>query len=167
MTINQQEMDMNCHIIATLFVAVVLATAPMTAQTTSSQTTETRTVRAPDVVTIEGCLQPEAKIAGREPSALEKAGILEDYILVNTKVVKGRVPNSGASSSMDLVRYKVIGISDDQLKKHVGKRIQVEGKMARLEQGTRIASDPIGIGENLPQIDGSVIRQVQGTCPAR
>jgi hypothetical protein len=106
-------------------------------------------------------------VPGRTPSALDRVGILEDYILTDAKVLRGSVPISATTRVNSEVFYRVIGISDRQLKKFVGKRVQVEGTMSGLEQGTRIATDPAGSGENLPQISGKSIRQVAGTCGAR
>src|SRR6266511_6127012 len=116
------------RIIGWVIAAAAIASSAADAQI-NSPTTETRSVKAPRVVTIEGCLQPEERIPDRTPSALERKGILEDYILTKTKVVKGSVPQSATTTRVQDVRYKVIGVSDDELKKHLGKRVQVEGHM--------------------------------------
>jgi len=157
---------MTSRTIGMLFGAALSVTGIAAAAQVGS-TTETRRVQAPKSVTIEGCLQPEEKIPDRKPSALDKAGILEDYILTSTKVVKGSTPQSDAATRTDSTRYRVIGIKDDELKKHLGKRVQVDGEMAGLEGGTMIAKDPVGMGENLPQLKAKTIRDVAGTCTAK
>jgi hypothetical protein len=156
----------------TYTIHVVILTSMLTAsaggaeQATPPSSTQA-TVKAPSAVTIEGCLRSEDQVPGRTPSALDRAGILEDYLLTDAKVVRGSVPVSATTQVNSDVFYRVIGIRDQQLKKLVGKRVQVQGTMAGLEQGMRVSTDPAGSGENLPQISGKSIRPVAGSCSSR
>ena len=121
-------------------------------------------------VTVEGCLVKEQDVPGRKPNVAERAGVLEDYILTNTKVVKGSAPQastakpgeavgtSGAAAQM----YDVKGLADDKLKEFVGKRVQIEGTFADASR-----SPAAGASEDLVDIQGSTIRAAAGDCPAK
>ena len=118
-------------------------------------------------VTLEGCLAREDAVPGREPNIVERRGIMEDYILTSTKVVKGSAPASGSAqadrptgTSGATAMYHVKGLSDDRLKTLVGKRVQVDGTLSDLDKPTPGSTD-------LPDINASTIRQVTGECAAK
>jgi hypothetical protein len=129
------------------------------------------TAQAPKA-TVEGCLRTEAGVPGRTPNVAEKAGIMEDYILTDAKVIKGTVPMAKASDKPAAARpaaqpmmFEVTGLDDEQLKNHVGKRVQVDGEFENVDD----ARDDEGENrvEDLVEIDGTAIRVVSGTCPAK
>jgi hypothetical protein len=123
-------------------------------------------------VTVEGCLMREQDVPGRKPNVAERAGVLEDYILTNTKIVKGSAPQastaqarpgeatgtSGALAPM----YDVKGIADEQLKTLVGKRVQIDGAFGDVSR-----SPSAGPTEDLVDIRGTAIRSAAGECPAK
>jgi len=124
-------------------------------------------------VTVEGCLVREADVPGRKPNIAERAGVLEDYILTNVKMVKGTAPKQTAAqpkpgeaptgtSGMRPIMYEVKGLDGDKLKPLVGSRVQIEGTFEDLDETTRPAT-----AEHLPDIKGTVIRQASGECPAK
>jgi hypothetical protein len=68
----------------------------------------------------------EQDVPGRKPNVVERAGVMEDYILTNAKMIKGSAPQAagqarpgdptgtaGTTSPM----YDVKGPADDQLKR--------------------------------------------------
>jgi hypothetical protein len=121
-------------------------------------------------VTVEGCLVREQDVPGRKPNVAERAGVLEDYILTGTKMVKGTAPQQASTAkpgeavgtSGAAAMYDVKGISDEQLKQFVGKRVQIEGSFA---DATR--SPAAGATEDLIDIRGTTIKAASGECPAK
>jgi hypothetical protein len=126
------------------------------------------------IVTVEGCLMREADVPGRKPNVAERAGVMDDYILTNIKMVKGSAPAPGApgakpatptGTSGMAAMYQVEGIDEEMLKKHVGRRVQIDGAFENVDRAQaapeRTPNDP------LVEIRGTVIRQVTGECPAK
>jgi hypothetical protein len=117
-------------------------------------------------VTVEGCLAREDEIPGRKPNIAERQGIMEDYILTSTKIVKGSAPKAadrptGTAGTAPLTAmYHVKGLNDDRLKPLLGRRVQVEGTLQDLDK-------PAGGSTDLPDIQATTIRQVTGDCPAK
>jgi hypothetical protein len=121
-------------------------------------------------VTVEGCLVREQDVPGRKPNVAERAGVMEDYILTDTKIVKGSAPQastakpgepvgtSGAASRM----YDVKGLADDKLKEFAGKRVQIEGTFSDVSR-----NPTAGATEDLVDIQGTTIRAAAGDCPAK
>ena len=150
----------------------------------SAQNPETRTTPSAErqTVTIEGCLMQEQDIPGRQPNVAERAGIAEDYILTETKVVRGSArtepstsgsPGAAVGTSGTRSMYKVAGIDDERLKAAVHQRVRVQGTLAGTEgQLTTPPETPPPAGtsgsttEHLPILRGTSIETVSGTCPA-
>jgi hypothetical protein len=126
----------------------------------------------PAKVTVEGCLVREQDVPGRKPNVVERSGILEDYILTNTKMVKGSAPagaageakpgETPAATSGASPMYDVKGIDDAQLKTLVGQRVQIDGTFADV-----VRSPTAKTGEDLADIRGTSIRKVSGECPSK
>ena len=141
--------------------------APQPGATTTAQTT----------ATLVGCLYRESQIPGRTPTVVERAGVLEDYILADATMpaptrpgtpsqtvgTSGTVPSTGNM-------YKVENISDERLKALVGKRVEVSGRIdpedAGLGGGPTRDRGPGPDSVNLPEFEAASIREVSGTCPA-
>jgi hypothetical protein len=82
--------------------------------------------------TLTGCLYREEQVPGRKPNVVERAGILEDYILAGVTVKGEQRPTGTAGSASTAVpstgtMYKVEKIADEKLKALVGKRVEVTG----------------------------------------
>jgi hypothetical protein len=110
----------------------------------------------------------EADVPGRKPNIAERQGVMEDYILTSTKIVKGSAPEAprptGTTGTAGAPRmYQVKGINDDKLKALLGKRVQVEGTLADLDEPAK----PSAGSEDIADIQGSSVRQVSGECPAK
>jgi hypothetical protein len=50
-------------------------------------------------IVVTGCLKEEANVPGRQPNVVERAGILEDFILTNARVSTGSAAGVSSSSS--------------------------------------------------------------------
>jgi hypothetical protein len=124
-----------------------------------------------------GCLYRESQVPGRTPTVVERAGVLEDYILADAAMpaparpgtppqavgTSGTVPSTGNM-------YKVENIPDERLKALVGKRVEVSGRIDPEDAGLGGAAAPDrGPGPddvNLPEFEAASIRELSGTCPA-
>jgi hypothetical protein len=58
--------------------------------------------------------------------------------------------------------YQVKGIDDEKLKPLLGKRVEIEGTLADLDEPAK----PSPGAEDLADLQGTTIRQVTGDCPA-
>ena len=119
-------------------------------------------------VTVEGCLVREQDVPGRKPNVAERAGVMEDYILTNAKMVKGTAPQASTAkpgaptgTAGTSAMYDVKGIDDKQLKQFVGKRVQIDGTFAD------VTRSPTAATEDLVDIQGTTIRAASGECPAK
>jgi hypothetical protein len=159
--------SIGCTALTSIALAVsVAAQAPATQSQTPTAKPQTSSASA---VTIEGCLVREADVPGRKPNIVERRGVMEDYILMSTKVVKGSAPSdaarpTGTTGTAGASRlYQVKGIDDERLKALLGKRVQVEGTLADLDEPAK----PSAGAEDIADIQGSSVRQVSGECPAK
>jgi hypothetical protein len=151
--------------------AIVAAQEPTTPQYPPQK--PAATAQKEPMATVEGCLMREQDVPGRKPNVVERAGVLEDYILTNAKVVKGSAPQTakaqakpgeaaGTSGTVSAPMYDVKGIDDKQLKQFVGKRVQIDGTFADLDKSPSAAPT-----EDLIDIRGTAIRQASGECPPK
>jgi hypothetical protein len=123
-------------------------------------------------VTVEGCLMREQDVPGRKPNVAERAGVMEDYILTNAKMIKGSAPQAGAAEAKpgeaagtagrSSAMFDVKGLAEDQLKPLAGKRVQIDGTFADVTRSPSAAPT-----EDLPDIRGTAIRSATGECPAK
>ncbi len=173
------------HLLGYVSVGVLTVTVAVGAQTPPQQPPPTqrptmRTAPAQDqskVVTVEGCLMREADVPGRKPNVTERAGIGEDYILTTTKMVKGSEPRTvtaptkpgdtaTSSSRGAAAMYEVEGISDDDLKPYLGRRVQIDGAFENLGS-PQVTPEGQGSANALVQIRGTMIRPAVGNCAAK
>jgi hypothetical protein len=127
-------------------------------------------------VTVEGCLFQEKDVPGRQPNVAERTGVMEDYILTAANFVKGEVPGApkaaaagdpaqpvGTSGSEPM--YEVVGLDDERLKPHVGKRVQIEGSVDPKDfeeyKAAKERGEPLN---DLPEIRATSIREGSGEC---
>jgi hypothetical protein len=145
--------------------------------TPSAPQTPAATTAAQPTATLVGCLYRERQVPGRTPNVVERAGVLEDYILADATMPapprpgtpSGAVGTSGTVPSTGNM-YKVENIPDDRLKALVGKRVEVSGRIDPENAGLGGASTrdrgPGRDDVNLPEFEAASIREVSGTCPA-
>jgi hypothetical protein len=141
------------------------------------QSPPTATTTAQTTAMLVGCLYRESQVPGRTPNVVERAGVLEDYILADATMPPatrpgtppGAVGTSGAVPSTGNM-YKVENIPDERLKALVGKRVEVSGRIDPEDAGLGGASTrdrgPGPDQVNLPEFEAASIREVSGTCPA-
>lgn len=157
--------------------AVAISAAAQNPPPQTPPTTRTPTTQPPaQMATLEGCLMKEADVPGRKPNVAERAGIAEDYILTHIKAIKGTLPAGaaeaksgtpvGTSGYTRATMFEVEGIDDDQLKKLVGRRVQIEGTFENVDR-LQARPETLTPTADLAEIRGTVIRQVSGECPPK
>lgn len=145
------------------------------------QTQQPATTQNMVTATLQGCVYKEADIPGRTPNVAEKAGVLEDYILVTsaspsaTAGTSGTTPPSptagAAAAKMANKAFKLEKIADERLKAVVGKRVEVTGRVDAEHGDAKTAGAPAAdksLGPDkieLPEFEVTTIREVEGTCP--
>lgn len=107
------------------------------------------------VITISGCLKEEKDVAGLKPNLAERAGVTEDYILIDVKMA----PSSTVSGIALAPRYEIEGIGEADLKKHLNHQVEITGTIT---QPTAAGNDPT------PDFKGTTLKMVSATCtPAK
>jgi hypothetical protein len=120
----------------------------------------------PAKVTVEGCVATGAEIPNHKADFGEKTGLDQHFVLVNGRVVKGKPPVAAPAASSGVVSaalspmYHLHGLTDEQLKLHVGHRVRIDGRFTSLDASTASASPDTA----LVQLDVATIRQVPGDC---
>ena len=128
-------------------------------------------------VTVEGCVVKEIDVPARRPpeNLRAQAEADDDYVLISTRMIAGTAPSGAAADSAvggatgtsgatsPALMYDIEGIEKDQLRKHAGKRVQIEGMFDHLEN----AKLPVSFANDLVEIKGTAIRAVPGACPAK
>ena len=167
-------------------------TQPPTTQTPTSATASTQTMAS---TTIQGCVYKEQDIPGRSPNVAEKAGVMEDYILVpaadattatagttgtTPPATAGTAGTAGTAMSAHKA-FKLEKISDEQLRAVVGKRVEVTGRVDAERGDAAATSTSTATGTagapardknmgpdkiELPEFEVTSIKEVEGTCPA-
>jgi len=167
---------MRRHMFASTIAGVFALGVGMAAQeppaTPPTQAQKAPTVQTQATATVEGCLVREKDVPGRKPNVAERAGVLEDYILTNAKVVKGSAPPAaaparpgeptGTAGTASAPMFDVKGIDDKQLKEFAGKRVQIDGTFSDVNK-----SATAGPTEDLVDIRGTAIRAASGECPPK
>jgi hypothetical protein len=163
-------------------------TPPPTTQPPTTQPPMTQPPAAPataqnmETKTIQGCVYKEEAVPGRTPNVAEKAGILEDYILVasadtsaETVGTTGTTPPAAGAATPMPKAFKLEKISDDKLRAVVGKRVEVTGTMDIERSDTKgagttgapAADKSVGPDEiELPEFEVESLREIEGACPA-
>ena len=124
-------------------------------------------------VTVEGCVMKEVDVPTRRPpeNMRARAEADDDYVLTNTKVITGTAPSGPPSAAGAAVSgttgttgsglmYDIEGIAKDELKTHVGKRVQIDGAFDHVEN----AKLPVSFATDLVEIKGTKLRPVPGAC---
>jgi len=124
-------------------------------------------------VTVEGCVVREADVPGRTPTVTERAGIAEDYILTNAKVIRGVAPSIttkptttgavGTGGERTPTMFEIVGIGGSELKKHVNRRVRIDGVFEQMDKATTSADTSARTGY-LVELRGTTIRAVAGEC---
>lgn len=167
--------------------AVFCAGAVAHAQATATpQQPQTPSSTQQASTTVEGCVYREADIPGRSPNVAERAGVLEDYILVASNAKgQGTVGTSGTTGTAGMSATKMFKLEhadDEKLSALVGKRVRVTGKVDAERGEATSPSRPTttpptttppqdrSMGPdriNLPEFEVATITEASGTCPSK
>jgi hypothetical protein len=159
---------MNAHL---LILAAALTTGARAAQAPTPKPSADTPDRLPAAaavaaVTVEGCVATENEIPGRKANVAERAGISEDYVLTNAKMIKGQAPaaattdqSGGVVSNALRPMYEIGGLSGEQLKSHVGHRVRIDGSFGHVGR-----AEPAPLNDDLIELTGTSIRMVPGAC---
>ena len=134
----------------------------------SSNTPDDRlaTPAIPPKVSVEGCVVTEAEIPNGRADLGERTGLDQHFALVNGKVVKGKGPVAPPAGGTGVVStalspiFHLHGLTDEQLKLHVGHRVRIDGRFTNLDASTASS----GTGKERVQLEIATIRQVPGDC---
>ncbi len=156
---------MNRKFLGCAFAAgVITAAAAAGAQNPPPQQTRPVTQTAAGqsrMVTVEGCVRRETDL----PAYKFDDADLDDFVLTDTKMIKGTAPaptaaqarpggrptgTSGAARSM----FEIEGLPDATLETHAGQRVQIDGIFEDLT-------------DDIIDLRGTTIRKVAGDCPAK
>lgn len=147
-----------CAVAALLSVATAAAQSPSQAGPQSDRSRPGSTA-----ATVEGCLHREADVPGRKPNIAERAGIGQDYLLTDSRIVKGSAPAGARADGGHDAIYDVQGLSTDQMKANVNKRVQIDGIFEHEDRAQK-GPELNGTGNDLVGLNGTSIRSVSGDC---
>ena len=128
-------------------------------------------------VTLTGCIQREADYrrmagAGAGGAANTGAGVANEFVLASVAYAKaGATAPVGTSGGAKA--YELSGSNEGQAAAHVGKRVEITGKLKPAETGATgsatggaTANVPGSTDLKLQELEISSIREAAGTCPA-
>jgi hypothetical protein len=160
--------------VTVLFFAAALATSapgqePTSAPPKPSSNTADDRLAAPAVprtVSVEGCVALESEVTGRKTTLGERTGLDRHFVLTRGKVVKGKAPAAAAGAGVETPGmapvYKISGLTDEQVKIHVGRRVRIEGAFGNHPQAA--APDGESDQSEFVELNVATIRQVPGDC---
>ncbi len=117
------------------------------------------------VASVEGCVALESEIPGRKTTLGERTGLDRHFLLSRARILKGQapaVPVAIGEAAAFAPLYKISGLTDEQLKIHVGRRVRIEGRFGRPEPAA--ASAETSQTSDLVELNVATIRQVPGDC---
>jgi hypothetical protein len=114
-------------------------------------------VPAPTPATVEGCVVTTREANGEPTNLAERLGLDDGFLLTAARVIKGRAPASAAAKRP--LTFAIDGLSDEQLKPHLGRRVRIEGSVIA---GGAAAAGKI---EPVAALTATTVRQIPGTCP--
>jgi hypothetical protein len=151
------------------------STPPRTPDQTPAQTrpkADDPAISGNTMVIVEGCLRPETDVPGRAvPEREHRPAVADaDWVLTDTKMIKGMQPQvDGSSSAVGTsgtnagpLMYTVKSANDHvHLGDHSNKRVSIEGVFTHEHR----ADNPVAYATDLVKLNASSIREVPGTCP--
>ena len=115
--------------------------------------TQTPTRAQPEnpTMAISGCLLKEKDVASSKPNVADRAGVTEDFFLTDVKMS----PSSSVSGIAVSTRYKIEGITEAELQKHLNHQVELTGQMTQAE---RTSSDAT------PNFRATSLKMLAATC---
>jgi hypothetical protein len=142
-------------------------------------------------ITVTGCVQKEsdyrrAQDAGRGGVAGTGVGAENEFILTDATAATGtpeprptgEPPSPTGTAGAKPMAYELTGPSEGQLGAHVGRRVEISGKLKAAETvggqptgGATAGQPPTGVDVaskdlKLRELEVTSVREVTGTCPA-
>jgi hypothetical protein len=105
-------------------------------------------------ITISGCLKEEKDVPALKPSAVERAGITNDFVLTDVKMS----PSSSVSGIGVSTKYEIEGIAEAELKKHLNHQVESTGQIV---QAPASAS-----ADDAPDFKATSLKMLSATCGA-
>lgn len=186
-----------CSAAVVMMSAAVLAQSPQGPTSTPSPTQAQRpaptsgATSGEQTVTVMGCVQREADYrkaqdAGKGGVAGTGVGVGNEFVLTNATMGSGSATASGASAgaaasasaNSSASAFELTGPNEEQAAAHVGKRVEVTGKLKAGEVGAGGATGgptagapPRGVDVTskdlqLREIEITSVKAATGTCPA-
>lgn len=165
---------------AAFFAASLVAAAAQTPPPTTTQSPQSRTPST-DSVTVTGCLQPSSS-ASSATSSTATSSMTPSFVLANatmgskgtgttgTTGTTSTTATSPESSAKANATYALLG-SDSDLKKHVGHKVEVTGKIdsssADRPSATTGTATATSHDANAPKIQVSSIRMIAPDCSGK
>jgi hypothetical protein len=133
------------------------------------------------MVTVTGCLKEEKDVPGVKPNIAERAGVGEDFVLIQAKITKGgsssatdrpdpsASPSGGRTTAASGAMFNITGLDDEKLRAHANKQVEVQGQlMDKTLTGAQKPSTPGSTtdADDLKEIRVTSIKQVAGACKA-
>jgi hypothetical protein len=172
----RKEKQMRRHVVIGFALALAASAHVQHAAAVSKSAAQSPKQAVAEPVTVEGCVVKEVDVPNRKPpeNLRAQAEADDDYVLMSTKMISGAAPSAPDRSTREAatgtsgtgtsdVMYDIEGIAKDQLKAHVGKRVQIEGTFDHLEN----AKLPVSFATDLVEIKGTTMRSVPGACPSK
>ncbi len=132
------------------------ATTPQSPDRPSPPATQVpnRAMPANATLTISGCLKQEKDVPALKPSAVEQAGITDDYVLTDVKMSPGSsVSGIGVSTT-----YEIEGIAEAELKKHLNHQVELTGQIVQAMPGAP--------ADDAPDFKATSLKMLAATCGA-
>jgi hypothetical protein len=136
-------------------------------------------------ITVAGCVQKERSVLKRAPAAgqIGEIGLTDEFVLTNVRLNPKpmdepnpeALPPAGTSGSLGNFGkvYRVTGDKENELRAHVGQRVEISGTFkreddAKTELSTVGTSGRVVTGElttaNTPEITITSVKPVAGLC---
>ena len=163
------------------FSVAAFAQQPAQPQTSPRSTTDQE-------VTVTGCVQREADYrraqdAGKGGAVGTGVGVGNEFVLINASTGTATEPatptGTAGSAASAAAAYELTGPNEGKLVDHVGKRVEIRGKVKAAETtaagkptgGATAGEPPRGVdvgGKDLKlrELEVTSVREVTGTCPA-
>jgi hypothetical protein len=159
--------------------ALAQTPAPTAGQTPSASSTQQ------EETTITGCVVREADFraardAGKGGAAGTGVGAGNEFVLTNASASTSAAAGTAGTSGTTGAAYELTGAGEGQLSAHVGKRVEIRGKLKAAETtaagrptgGATAGPPPSGVDATskdlkLREFEVLSVKEASGTCPAK
>lgn len=107
-------------------------------------------------ITIVGCLMDERDVPGQKVSSRERAGVAEDYLILDAAMAPGSTVQGLALKPI----YEIEGLDEAAMKPHRGHQVELEGRIHPVFNDDHEAHD-------VPDFYATKIKMLAAACPAK